>query len=233
MKRRSRALIAAASLMCALGIGLGVWAATRTNVEAADHLDPPARVNPMNDPPGTDRAADIGDVYTWHYTDGDGNQKLVLAMVYAGPNPAAADQAGTYDADVLYTFHIDENEDGTAEHRIHARFGQSASGNWGVQLEGVPGADAAQIAGPVEYVNRIPGITDGFFYAGLREDPFFFDLQGFRETTAMGTLRFDNTRDFFAGQNSSVIVLELDADDFTPGADDSINVWGTTGRDNT
>jgi hypothetical protein len=246
MKRRSRALIAAASLMCALGLGLGVWAATRTNVEAADHLDPPMRVNPDPAQAGddADRAADIADVFAWHRGTGD-DQMIVLAMTYSGPNPAAADQTAHYDADVIYQFHIDTDSgdtggDAGAEHTINVRFGQSPSGNWGIQVEGVPGEEAAAVAGPVETVNRLPGVVDGLFFVGLVDDPFYFDLVGFRETAAMGTLRFcplvtgcAPPRDFFADQNSSAIVIEFRAADIVRGPDNSINVWATTGRDNT
>lgn len=218
MRRRGKAIIGIA-VLGALGLGLGIWTTSRP-ADAADHNDPPSRVTGAS----ADRAADIADVFAWHTDDG----KTVIALTFAGPNEPAADQAGMFDRDVLYTIHIDTDDDREADHDIRARFGVSPSGNWGVQLEGVPGADGTQ-AGAVEYVNRIAG-SQGFFWAGLREDPFFFDLEGFRNTVSTGTLAFDNTRDFFAGKNSSAIVIELETADINAGADNTFSVWATTAR---
>jgi hypothetical protein len=218
MRRRGKAIIGIA-VLGALGLGLGIWTTSRP-ADAADHNDPPSRVTGTS----ADREADIADVFAWHTDDG----KTVIALTFAGPNDPVAGQAGMYDRDVLYTIHIDTDDDREADHSILARFGVSESGNWGLQLQGVPGADGTQ-AGAVEYVNRIAG-SEGFFWAGLREDPFFFDLEGFQDTLANGTLGFDNTRDFFAGKNSSAIVIELETADINAGTDNTFSVWATTAR---
>ena len=74
----------------AAALSAGAWGLVRAN--AADHLDPPGRTNPMATPPGTDRAADIADHYAWHDSAaGTGT----LLMTFAGPLPWAADQAIT------------------------------------------------------------------------------------------------------------------------------------------
>ena len=65
--------------------------------------------------------------------------------------------------------------------------------------------------------------------AGLFDDPFFFDLQGFRETTSTGTLSFDNTRDFFAGQNVSAVVIEIPTSRIANGTN-PVDIWATTAR---
>jgi hypothetical protein len=195
-------------------------------VEAADHLDPSARVTTT---PGN--TADIADVFAWHtqvdaagtpYLDGN----LVVALTFAGP--VAADTFPG-DRDVLYGIHIDNND---AMHdpdvTIWARFGQDSEGNWGVRFDGIPGT-----GGPV--VGRVGSIINlggGAAYAGVREDPFFFDLQGFRDTLMTGNLAFDclggTCTDFFAGLNDAAIVVEIPLRAI-PGAG-PFRVWGTTGR---
>lgn len=209
----------------ALG-GISAFAATQiAHVEAADHLDPPARTNPMNTPPGTDRAADIADVYAWHQGTG-ADARLVVAMSFAGPNAPVAGQRVSCDRDVLYTIHIDNDGDGVGEHNIEARFGRDSNMNCLVQFSNVPGSAGPIVAATEHTLTRGPVKV----YAGLRDDAFFFDLQGFRETLAMGTVRMQSDRDFFAGMNTSVMVVEmpLTAALATPVA--PIRVWGTTQR---
>ena len=220
MNVRSKAL-AAAAVLGVIGGALGLWAVNQGPAFAADHTDPPSRTTGAS----ADRAADIGDLYAWHTDTG----KTIFVLTYAGPNDPVEGQTATYDRDVLYGIHIDTDDDQDADHDIWVRFGQSASGNWGIQLENVPGADGVQ-TGAVEVENRIVGVTDGFFWAGLREDPFFFDLEGFQTTLSTGTLSFDADRDFFAGKNSSAIVIELETADIMAGADNTFDVWATTSR---
>ena len=66
-------------------------------------------------------------------------------------------------------------------------------------------------------------------WAGLREDPFFFDLTGYQETLDTGTIAFDSNRDDFAGTNVTAIVIEMDA--AAAAADGTqLQIWATTGR---
>jgi hypothetical protein len=128
------------------------------------------------------------------------------------------------DRDLLVTINIDDDdEDLDPDHQIHARFGEDSTGACGVQFTGIPGV-AAPLEGAVE-----TELTSGTASAGayLREDPFFFDLMGFRETLEMGTLRFDEERDFFAGQNNNSIVVEFDC---SAVGSDTFQVWATTAR---
>lgn len=192
-------------------------------VKAADHLDPPDRTG--STATTADAAADIADIYAWHTEGGN----LVLALTFAGPMAPSADQEGTYDRDVLYTLHLDTDANFTNAdtNPITVRFGlkEDRSG-WQVQVTGVPGSETA-ITGDVEET-----ITSGDIkvFAGLREDPFFFDLQGFQETVMTGDVAFDSTRDFFAGKNGTAFVVEFpiaDLGEETPGL---ISVWASTAR---
>jgi hypothetical protein len=201
---------------------VGLAATANTFVRAADHLDPPMRVDPTMG--GTDRAADIADVYAWYRTGTP--QTLVAVLSFSGPNPASPTQEIPCDRDVLYGIHISNDDDTTANFDIWARFGEDDVGNCFVQLTGVPGS-ATPIVGPVERVLQRPGNVMAF--AGLRDDAFFFDLEGFRTTLMTGTLSFANDRDFFARQNTPAIVIEFPLVAVRPGAQ-RLRIWATTSR---
>lgn len=219
MKRVTKLAALAACVGVAAG-GLSVWHIRHSH--AADHLDPPTRVDPAQG--GMDRNADIADVYAWHQGDG-ATRTLVTALTFAGPNAPMAGQALPCDRDVLYTISIDNTGDGVAEHNIRVRFGRDDRMNCFVRFEGVPGL-TQPVSGRVEHVINSGGVK---FFAGLRDDPFFFDLQGFRETLMMGTPRFVNDRDFFAGKNDSAIVIEMPLA-AAIGAGTAVRVWATTAR---
>src|SRR6266571_4521154 len=67
-----------------------------------------------------------------------------------------------------------------------------------------------------------PGIGDSKVFAGLRDDPFFFDLAAFK-----GLHQFcdEFTRDFFAGFNVNAMVLQVNTDSL--GDSPNIGVWTT------
>jgi hypothetical protein len=231
-KATTLATLAAATF--AVAGGLAVWSGRS---HAADHLDPPARTDPMNG--GMDRNADIADVYAWHQGTG-ADQRVVLVLSFSGPNAPAANQRMACDRDVLYGIHIDNSVmlDGNAEVNIYARMAQDDLMNCYVQWTGIPGTTVPTVTG--ENVTRTVGNVK--LYAGLRDDAFFFDLQGFRDTlmaagnpmTPAGVggdrgIRMTNDRDFFAGKNTSALVIELPVSS-ARGMGTTFRVWGTTAR---
>lgn len=180
---------------------------------AADHSEAPATK--------ADNAADIADFYAWH--EGD---KLVTILTYAGLQATTANQAATYNEDVLYTINIDNTGDNEADLNVNVRFGKNSKGDWGIQVENLPGTSEL-VVGPVETtIDAGNGLS---VFAGLRDDPFFFDLEGFNETLKTGTVSFNNERDSVAGLNVSSIVLEMNLAE-TKGSGDSLNVWATSAR---
>lgn len=210
-----------------VALGAGIAATARLHVQAADHLDPPARTSPdiaMGGSATPDRAADIADVYAWHRGTG-ATASVVTIMSFSGPNPAAAGQEMPCDRDVLYTIHISNDADLEPEFNIQTRFAEDDVGNCFMRIEGIPGTTAPMI-GRVEHVMQS---GSNMAFAGLRDDAFFFDLVGFRETRAMGTLRFMSTRDFFAGQNTPAIAVEFPLSAVSTAGGD-FRVWATTGR---
>ena len=192
----------------AVGIGLLVSVIGIGVVTAADHVEAPGvQGNP---------AVDITDFYAWHTDDG----KIVAVIGFAGLGEAGAQ--ATYDDTVLYGIHIDNSNDNVADEDIWIRFGKNAADEWGVKVMGIA---ADPVIGPVGTIIDAPlGLR---VYAGLRDDPFFFDLEGYNETLDTATLAFDNSRDFFAQTNVTAIVVELSVDAVAAGQD-NITMWATT-----
>lgn len=226
-----------------LAVGLSV----SVSVMSADHAESPG-VN-------TDLAADIADVY--FFPSPESTTKMVGAITFGGGpavpgSTARNDTAFSCDPDVLYTFNIDRsNANGTFDTavepdiRIFARTGRNSAGACGVQLENVPGAGGT-FSGPIEQIFTSSGGTKAF--AGLRNDPFFFDFEGFtallnsfatpgQSGNVVTAFRVGTPprRDSFANRNVSAIVFEMDINALAPPAPGSgtrpkVRVWGTTAR---
>jgi hypothetical protein len=182
-----------------------------SSLRAADHADAPLTTK--------DASADITDVYAWH-----DDTSLTVAFGFAGLSEAGA--PAQYDAGVLYTVHIDNNGDDAPDHDVLVRFGQNGAGEWGVRVQDLPGV-ADPVIGPVE--TTIEADLGLRVFAGLRDDAFFFDLDGFRATLMTGELMFDATNDTFAGTNITAVVLEMSIDAVAGGSDE-VSVWVSTGR---
>lgn len=198
-------------------LAAGALVALATPAFAADHAEAPGAAG--------DPAGDIADYYAWA---SDGTIKAALTF----DGLRAPGDGASYDADMLYTLHFDLDGDAVSDHDIHVRFGQNSAGAWGVQAMGFPGAGAA-VQGAVETVIPAPG---GMLFAGLRDDPFFFDLTGFTNVVTNGTLfespgvlYFDSTRDDLAGTNVMSIVVEFDAVSLL-GDDTDFQTWATSSR---
>ncbi len=204
------------ALVMAVGLGAAVSAQQGW---AADHLDPPTRTDP--DSSGTDRTADIADLFAWHTSE-----TLTVALTFGGPSMPVANQKVSCDRDVLYGIHISNDDDLEAEFDITARFGLDDAGRCFVKFAGVPGVGGGVVVGPTE---RELVWRSVHAYAGLRDDAFFFDLQGFRETLMTGEIKMTDDRDSIAGANASTIVVEFPLAAVSPGGE-AFRVWATTAR---
>lgn len=174
---------------------------------AADHLDSPTV--------RSDSAADINDVYTF-VNPNDPKELIVIATVI----PLANAQTRFSNA-VEYRFHIDNGIAGD-ETLIRCTFKQSnvvhCTGNHGLQARGGVGS--------VAYGQKLR------VFAGLRDDPFFFDLAAFNQTRDTLTPAFTNPGiNFFAGLNSMSIVLGIPTERVTAkGAANVLKVYASTAR---
>ena len=227
------------------GIPRGVAAALALAVSAAvmsaDHAESPGA--------DADPAADLADVFI--FPSPESSTRTVAAITFGGRSAPRSRIDGSFycDPKVLYTMHIDRadaagNFDSIADVEVLARFGKDAEGNCGLQLENVPGAGGT-FSGKIEGVFTSSGGMKAF--AGLRNDPFFFDAEGYAALVAsfagagqsgdvVGAFRLGGglaRRDSFAFRNVSAIVFEMNNDTLAPavnGVRPKVRVWATTGR---
>lgn len=212
MQKNMRSKTGLAAVAAAAICGGGWWAST---VFASDHDESP-KVK-------LDAAQDITDLYVFESAPG----KTTIIVCWAGFNDSRMqpDKAAVYDAKALYTIHVDSNADGKPDKSIYWRYGASAQDEFGIQWEGIPGADP-KVSGPVET------IFDAGQYArvwtGHADDPFFFDAGGYLMTLDTGKVSFNSKNDFLAGLNVTAAAIEIDTDTLTGGK--PIQVWATASR---
>jgi hypothetical protein len=201
----------------------------------ADHLDAPSLGHLSVNPDDTLNVGkvrgpdDINDLYVFPAATAG---RTVLAVTV---NPAVnLIGPATFDSGAEYTFNIDATCaigacDATATTLYTVTFGQP--GNGGVQHYVVKANGKAVASG---FTNEAKGTTqsrDGVWsFAGLRSDPFFFDLLAFLGTVkGQGTsgLLDGSPSDFFVGLNTMAIVIEV-PNAALGGNGANIGVWATT-----
>ena len=213
MHKNMRAKTGLATIAVAAICGGGWWTST---VLASDHDESPLVKK--------DAAQDITDLYVFD----SGGGKTTIIVCWAGFNDSRPqpDASAVYDAKALYTLHIDNDNDNVADHKIYWRYGANAQDQFGIQWEGVPGADPL-VSGPVESVFDVG--TFARTWTGHADDPFFFDAQGYLEALDSGAVGFDNTRDFLAGLNVTAAAIEIDTDVLI-GKAPAMQFWVTASR---
>jgi uncharacterized protein DUF4331 len=218
---RAAVAIAVAALILTLGIA-------PLTTAGADHLDAPSlgsasvsatdvlSVSKIRGP------LDINDVYVFDAAGG----RTVLAMTV---NPAV-NLIGprSFEAGAEYRLDIDWSGDAVSDLRYTITFGDPDAR--GVQRYTVKIGDRAVAAGFTDDAKGRSQSREGVMaFAGVRSDPFFFDLIGFLGSVrGQGTDRLGvNPTDFFAGLNTLAIVLEV-PNGALGGNGTAIGVWGTT-----
>lgn len=217
VKFKRHSLILPLTAACALA---AIMFVPGQRVLSADHLDPPGRADPAFTVT-PDIPADIADIYAFHDADN-------FYLIYTFGGPAATTRPAAYDRDVLYTINISSAAPAaTVETAINFRFGPGANpGEWGISVEGVPGVQGA-IVGPVERTISKDGVR---VFAGLRDDPFFFDSQGLKESRNTGTIQFNRNRNFFGGKNITTVAIEIPRSRFGNGGNAKLDVWAVSAR---
>lgn len=236
--RRLKGVLALAAAAAAAGIGAG-------RLAGSDHQDTPeVELSPRSD---------INDVYAFPGAD---TTRLVLVMTTSSPITPAQSAAAAFDPDLLYQIKIDQSgtdgvEDqvlqftftGTsaAAQQVEMRMGAPAlTGMFSRRLESAPVVSGA--------INTTLGGSGGVqLFAGVRDDPFFLDLEQFFciipdrrpvsgalagacATGVAGSFRSAGAAvDYLSGFNTLAIVVEMPKTMLraTPG---KIGVWGTISR---
>jgi len=229
---RSGALVAAAALTLVLG-------GAPLLVTGADHLDAPALGHTSSgssvDLVSTHGDRDINDVYVFNNA---ARTRTVFAMT---TNPAVnvptVDSFVNFGTNVRYVINVDRTGDAVQDLAFVWRFGSAGTNGQPYTVWRFTGANARSLAHGVQIGSGWTGGTgigtangDAKVFAGVRADPFFFDLLGFLGTVlGVGPSQLGNCGaancDFFAPLNTNAVVLEVPNDSI--GAT-NIGVWGTT-----
>lgn len=183
----------------------------------ADHLDAPGLM-----PPGGDPRVDITDIYAFQ-KPGDATKSILIMNV----NPLTL--ASEFNADAVYELKVDTDGDALANVAFRITFSANSGGNQtatvrlasGSQAVGRSGTGTVIIGGaPVSFGATPQVTTQGpyTFFAGIRSDPFFFDLLGF-----LNGFTFTGS-DFFALKNVFSIALEVP--NSALGSNPQIGIWG-------
>lgn len=195
-------------------------------VYAADHMDAPAVKG---------QTTDITDLYVFQ---GKNTDNLVLVANSQGLLAPSATAAAKFDPNTLITFKIDNDGDNVEDLVIQAIyvngvvrfFGPVHPSHLGTRTKIEESAFLGSV--PVTPYGASPIIATGSygikFFAGPRDDPFFFDLNQFHKIIGGMATSFNNPgSDTFAGTNVLSIVVELPKS-LLHAENGKVNVWLTT-----
>ena len=208
---------------------------------AADHAEAPLVEY--------DQGADIADVYA--FLDPNDNTKAVLAFdVHGFIVPGENGNLGGFDKDVLFRFNIENTGDATPDKYIYVKFDEQTSRSVPQTARvsvitreeedakrfsaptTVSSATSPTASTPVVTTDPVTGIS---FFAGLTDDPFFFDIPAFNRFVGSvlggspNISLLSRGRDTFAGYNIQMIALRVPVA-MLKGAGNTIGVSATTLR---
>jgi hypothetical protein len=215
-------------------------ASAPATVLAADHAESLQVISSLG--------GDIADVYA--FMDPNDASKAILAFDVRGfIVPGENSNISPFDDTVLYRLEIENTGDARADKRIDIIFDKQTSRSVPqiahITIDGprigdrirfdaptTVGSATAAVA-PTATVTTDPrsGVS---FFAGLREDPFFFDIPSFNRFTASATAGkadpslLTRGRDTFAGYNVQMIALSVPASLLRGSAGSTIGVSGST-----
>jgi hypothetical protein len=185
---------------------------------AADHLDAPTVKK--------DGRIDINDVYVFHPGEA-GSQDLDRTVLAMTVSPAAGVLSPTdFHPDASYELLIDTDGDAIQDQTIRVKFSEVDDDHQHVTAAWFSDDNRTLIAkGETGEVIEADGGM--MVFAGLRDDPFFFDLANFNNGATFCGAGLPVT-DFFLGLNTLAIAVELPTDVIGAGP---VGVWGRTRAD--
>ncbi|MFE3868236.1 DUF4331 family protein [Flavobacterium sp. LS2P90] len=205
-------------------LGLSLVAVSGLILVAADHVDAPAV---------TGNAADITDLYTFQGQDTNNLAFAVNTQGLLSPNATAA---ATFNENVMIEINIDNTGDNIEDLVIQAIkrddkmyfFGPYAPTSTGtsssIKTIAASGSVTISSYGATPLIAEKNGMK---FFAGPRDDPFFFDLGQFKAILGGTASGFKNPgTDTFAGTNVLSLVVEVPKTML--GTSSKINVWAET-----
>lgn len=187
---------------------------------AADHIDAPAV---------TGGTSDITDYYA--FQGEDENNLVFVANVQGLLSPTATENA-SFDRRVMVEFNIDNNGDNVEDLVIQA----IPFGSIMLFIGPFDASSTSSFNRPTSFVRVTPygsepiirNSREGLsYFAGPRDDPFFFDFAQYTSILAGEATSFnDPGNDTFAGTNVLSVVVEVPKD--LLGDSDVVNTWVET-----
>ena len=191
---------------------------------AADHIDAPAV---------TGNAADITDFYSFQGNDAN---NLVFAVNTQGLLSPNATSVATFNENTMIEINIDNTGDNVEDLVIQAIKRDDKMYFFGPYAPSMTGKssmiDTKYASGEVEIssygASAMTSTSGGMkFFAGPRDDPFFFDLGQFQAILGGTETGFKNPgTDTFAGTNVLSVVVEVPKSML--GGSSTLNVWAET-----
>jgi len=192
-----------------------------------------------------DPGADIADVFT--FLDPNDNSKVILAMDVEGfVVPSELLNLSFFAPDVLFRFEIENTGDAIPDQTVEVTFSPQTSRSQ-PQTATIKLPDGSTFTAPTTVQTLAPTpnpfvvTTDPAssvsFFAGLTDDPFFFDIVGFNRFVSSvlagkpDPTKLQRGRDSFAGYNIHMIALSVPASLLRGSPDNKIiGVNGVTSR---
>ena len=196
---------------------------------------------------------DINDVYAFPGSSAD---RIALVLTTSSPITPAQSPGASFDPNLLYQLKIDNTGDGVEDKVFQITF----SGTGSSQQVSVRGPVAPAQTGTMNTLVTSGTVTAGATnmnigtpsgiqaFAGIRDDPFFLDLEQFfrivpdrkpvsgplsqlpDQPTASSFRAAGQAVDYLRGINTLAIVLEMPTAMLTDGGNKKIGVWGTISR---
>lgn len=195
------------SAFACAGIAAAVTAGTA--VHSADHGESPSV--------RLDSRLDILDLYLFQSPETPANTVMIQTVCpFAGVTAPRQFAAGA-----KYQFAIDTNGNAVEDQLYSIVFGKPDA--TGAQSYTLTGPGKLKVKGTTGATVAV-GAT-GKVFCGVRDDPFFFDLIGFRRGLAFSA---ETSRNFFGDVNVMAIVLEVPTTSFGTLTNSTVGVWSRT-----
>lgn len=205
------------SALLAIVASMSLAFPTAPSVTAADHAEATLVA--------ADPGADIADVFA--FLDPNDNSKVVLAMDVEGfVVPSEALNLSFFAPDVRFRFEIENTGDAIPDEFVDVTFSPQTSRSK-PQTATISLSNGASFTAPTTvqtlaaqsnpFVVTTDPATGISFFAGLTDDPFFFDIVGFNRFVSSVTsgkpdvTNLQRGRDSFAGYNIHMIALSVPA----------------------
>jgi hypothetical protein len=213
MKKIRSKRFAIFALMIVMALTTFTFSSSR--IDASDHADAPINAN--------DQGIDQGDTYA--FLDPTDNTKVVIILTVRGFIASGENvNFGFFDPTVRYRFNLETTGDARPDEFIDVTFApRTGPNNPQTATVSLPFGEVftapttpASLAGtaPAFTVTTDAG-TGVSFFAGITDDPFYFDIPGFsrfRNSVLAGTpdvSQLQRGRDSFAGYNILSIALRI------------------------